>query len=374
MSFMGLLTLVPQVAAGYNKNMSRLKYLFPLLLAMGLPLHAQVPGKIATSIERGISQTQIAVERSAAAAKSVFRAYPQGREDRHALSGFVFKTNYYGREEIFGVIATHSVPLTYKDPLGAYITARITVNGREKDIPGKMVQIASPMMLDMVLIKFNPEDEPLLTPLTLAEQEPAVEDKLQVTGYVQQELSFVLNKPLLMSTLTSLRFPLNKTWRDVAGMCGSPVLNEDGKVVGMFTGTGEESSSLSHTGFATKSSYLHTLVAAYHSGTEKATFPLMLGEHKIVDLHINEFVSNVYLQDEQGHRILRQNVHYKFPYNTLMQHLPQARYITLNIFTSPSWVGYGASEAVLSDVYHVTYDLKEKKMIDSGLGMKLISQ
>ena len=370
---MGLLTLVPQIAAGYNKNMSRLKYLFPLLLAMGLPLHAQVPGKITTSIERGISQTQIAVERSATAAKSVFRAYPQGREDRHALSGFVFKTNYYGREEIFGVIATHSVPLTYKDPLGAYITARITVNGREKNIPGKMVQIASPMMLDMVLIKFNPEDEPLLTPLTLAEQEPEVGDKLHTIGFANQELTFLPNKPLFKGTLLSLRFPLNSTWRGLSGMCGSPVLNGKGEVVGMFTGTGEENSSLDHTGFATKSSYLHTLVEAYHNGTEKATFPLMLGEHKIVDLHINDFIGNVYLIDEQGRRILRQDVRYKFPYSTLMEQLPNARYITLNIYNNTLGVWHGALlETVPSDIYHVTYDLKEKKIIGGGMGMKLI--
>ena len=266
------------------------------------------------------------------------------------------------------------MPLTYdRDPRGAYFTARIKVNGQEKDIPGKMVQVASPMMLDIALVKFNPEDEKLFTPLTLAKQEPEIGDKLHTFGFVHQELNFRPNKPLLMSGLISLRFPLETTWRNLAGMCGSPVLNKQGEVVGMFTGTGEENSEQSHTGFATKSSYLHTLVEAYHNGTEKATFPLMLGEHKIVDLHINDFIGNVYLIDEQGRRILRQDVRYKFPYNTLMEHLPQARYITLNIYNNTLGVWHGALlKTVPSDIYHVTYDLKEKQIIGGGIGMKLI--
>lgn len=352
--------------------MNKLKYILLVLLAMALPLSAQVPEKLATAVERGFAQAQMAIERSAIVAKSVFRAYPQGKEDKHALSGFIFKTTYHGREEVFGVVATHGIPMSYyQEPLNSYLTARVKVNGREKDIPGKMVQVASPIMLDMVLIKFNPEDEELLTPLTLAAQEPEVGDKLHTIGFANQELTSLPNKPLFKSTLLSLRFPLNSTWRGVAGMCGSPVLNKQGEVVGMFTGAGEENSSLDHTGFATKSSYLHTLVAAYHNGTEKATFPLMLGEHKIIDLHINDFIGNVYLIDEQGRRILRQDVRYKFPYSTLMEQLPNARYITLNIYNNTLGVWHGL-EMVHSDIYHVTYDLKEKEIIGGGIGMKLI--
>ena len=105
----------------------------------------------------------------------------------------------------------------------------------------------------------------------------------------------------------------------------------------MFTGTGKENSPLERTGFATKSSYLRTLVATYHHGAQKVTFPFALGEHTIADLNINEFISNVYLVDEQGRRILRQDVHYKFPYTSLIQHLPNARYITLNIHEDALW-------------------------------------
>ncbi|MCQ2410735.1 MAG: serine protease [Elusimicrobiaceae bacterium] len=356
--------------------MNYLKYLFLLLLGAALPLSAQnVPGQLANAVERGISQTQLALERSVTVAKSVFRVYPQGKENIHALSGFVFKTVYNGKEEIFGVVATHGIPMNYyQNPQDSYITARMTVKGQRKDIPGKMVRVSSPMTLDMVLVKFNPEDEYLLTPLTLAEQEPEMGDKLQTIGFVHQELTFVPEKSLSKSTLISLRFPLGTTWRGVAGLCGSPVVNSSGEVVGMFTGTGEENSSLEHTGFATKSSYLHTLVAAYHNDPEKSTFPLMLGEHKIIDLHINDFISSIYLADEQGHRMLRQNVRNKFPYSTLMEQLPNARFITLNIYHNAPGIVYGPLETTLSDIYHVTYDLKEKTIIDGGMGMKLIPQ
>ncbi|MBO4675573.1 MAG: serine protease [Elusimicrobiaceae bacterium] len=349
---------------------------------MNFPLSAQnVPGKIVRAISSAeISKTVGAVALQAqlvagpsktVLAKSVFRAYPQGQEGTHALSGYVFKTTYQGKEEIFGVIATHGLPLGYnKGTLGIDFTARILADGKEVGIPARIVRIGSPIMLDVSLVKFRSEDEPLLTPLMLADQEPAVGDKLYTIGFGVEQLSFLPDRPLFQKSLFSLRFPLQFSLNR-AGLCGSPVLNSAGKVVGTFTGDGWLEDSNNDIGFATKSSYLYTLIAAYHNEAEKATFPLMLGEHKIVDLQIDEYVSLIQLEDGAGNQIYRRAINHKFPHTTIMKYLPNARYVKLSI-NKVWWTGYGLAETSLLDAYYVTYDLQEKRIIKQGRGFSAV--
>lgn len=376
---MGLLTLAPKIAARYNKNMKYLKYILPLLLTMGLPASAQnVPGKILKNVAS--SPLTTAVEKATrqalgptkeALTKSIFRAYPQGQEGTHALSGFVFKTTYQGEEEIFGVIATHGLPLGYNlGKLGLSFTARVMTGGREIDIPAQIIQIASPIMLDVSLVKFPRASEKLFTPLTLAAHEPEPGDKLYTIGFGVEQLAFLPRRPLFEKSLFSLRFPLEFS-NNRAGLCGSPVLNERGEVVGAFTGDGWVANSDKDIGFATKASYLRPLVAAYHDDIENATFPLMLGEHRIVDLKTDEYVSIIQLEDNDGHDIYRRVMRHKFPHTDIMRHLSNARYVKLSINTV-WWTGHGLAETSLLDARYITYDLKEKRIIKEGKGMSAV--
>ena len=124
-------------------------------------------------------------------------------------------------------------------------------------------------------------------------------------------------------------------------------------------------------GFATKASYLRQLVAAYHNDTENATFPLMLGEHRIVDLKIDEFISIIQLEDDNGHTIYRRAMRHKFPHTDIMRHLSSARYVKLSINTA-WWTGHGLAETSLLDARYITYDLKEKRIIKEGKGMSAV--
>ena len=368
---------MPKITVRYNKNMKHLTYIFPLLLVMGLPASAQnVPGKIAKTVATSTltstvekATRQALVPTKEALTKSIFRAYPQGKEGSHALSGFVFKTTYQGQEEVFGVIATHGLPLGYNlGKLGIFFTARVMANGREIDIPAQIVQIGSPIMLDVSLVKFPRESAKLFTPLTLADHEPEPGDKLYTIGFGVEQLAFLPDRPLLEKSLFSLRFPLEFSNKR-AGLCGSPVLNEQGEVVGAFTGDGWLPSSDKDIGFATKSSYLRPLVAAYHNDTENATFPLTLGEHKIVDLKIDEYVSIIQLEDNNGHYIYRRAMRQKFPHTDIMRHLANARYVKLAI-NNVWWAGpAGLAETSLLEARYITYDLKEKRIIKEGKGM-----
>lgn len=341
----------------------------PLRAKQGFP-----PGKVfeavTSAVEKAAARVQIASQ--ADLAKSVFLVLPAGGTSPHALSGFVFKTTYQGKEEIFGAIAAHAMPT--EDNGGKILpqfTARVTVNDREIDIPASIVQVSSPYMLDVALVKFNPADEKLLTPLTLTTNQPEVGSPLQSIGFSDKKLTFLkhINK---QNTLTSLRVSLDNARTERAGMCGGPILTREGKVVGLITGdkftAGNPAADI---GFATKASYLRTLVDAYHGDIARAGFTLMLGEHKIFDLNVDEHVSAIRLFDEHQNPVFDRVMIYKFPYNSVMEQLPQTRYIYLRI-GRVFWNGRALLQTDPYEEYSVLYDWKEKKVIRHGWGNKFL--
>ena len=388
-------------------------FLFLLLVAIGVSSYAQKfpvrfirPGfpqttglvnmtALRTSIYAAAREAEISssvrLAQEAARAnlvKSVFRAYPLGQTDVHAYSGFVFKTTYQGKEEIFGAIAQHAMP-TWNGggKLGTTFTARVMNGEQIVDIPAEVVQISATSMPDIALVKFRPEDEKWLTPLALAEQEPTLNEPLQVIGFGMGDLAFITDSPLLKTAPFNLRFPMAGT--DWPGLCGSPVLNEKGEVVGTMTGAARKNASIvSHidesgetswvekpaddyyTGYATRNLYLRTLVNAYHGDVENASFPLMLGGEKIVDLRSDEFVSLIVLKDEHGKTVFKKSVREKFPYSAIMEHLPAARYIELYI-EKAWWSVAGLVEGGnILDARYVAYDLQEKEIVTEKKGRK----
>ena len=320
--------------------------------------------------------------------KSVFRAYPLGETDERPYSGFIFKTTYQGQEEIFGAIAQHAMP-TWNDggTIGTTFTARVMNGEQAVDIPAEVVQVSATSMPDIALVKFRPEDEKWLSPLTLAEQEPTLNEPLQLIGFGMGELTLITDSPLLKTAPFNLRFPMAGT--DWPGLCGSPVLNEAGEVVGTMTGAARKNASFVfhvdesgetswvekpaddyYTGYATRNLYLRTLVNAYHGDVEKATFPLMLGDKKIADLRSDEFVSLLVLKDEHGKTIFKKSVREKFPYSAIMEHLPAARYIELYI-EKAWWSVAGLVEGGnILDARYVAYDLQEKQTVTEKKGRK----
>ena len=365
---MGLLTLVYRATAYYNKSMKKL-FLFFLLVALGTTSYAQKfpvkftqisPAQIGRAVEQAARQsTKLSL------AQSTFRAYPLGQTDAHAMSGFVFKTTYQGKEEIFGAIAQHAMPTwNGHGKLGQTFTARVLNNGKETDIPAKVVQLSAPSMPDIALVKFRPQDENLLTPLTLAKQEPAQNELLHVIGFGTEQLTLITDSPFLKKSLFNLRFSMTGDPYVWPGLCGSPVLNEAGEVVGTMTGADRRAAAPSYyTGYATRNSYLRALVAAFHGDVEKASFPLMLGDEKIIDLRTDEFVSLIILRDENSKTIFKKAIQSKFPLSTITKPLPNARYIELYI-EKAWWSGYGLVEGgdILSARY-IVYDLQEKQII-----------
>ncbi len=87
------------------------------------------------------------------------------------FSGTVFKLEYNGKKEIYGVVATHIVSSDPKDPFG--VARRFNAVLYKKGVsPQKFtaeIVAASPAnMLDIALVKFPKDIEPLLQPYSIA--------------------------------------------------------------------------------------------------------------------------------------------------------------------------------------------------------------
>ena len=242
-------------------------------------------------------------------------------------------------------------------------TARVMQNGQIVDIPARVVQMSAPSMPDVALVKFRPEDEELLTPLPLAQQEPTLGEPLQVIGFGKDQLVLIADSPLLEKSMISLRFPTAGEQEELAGLCGSPALNMAGEVVGTITGRRHRTADPTYyTGYATRNLYLNSLVAAYHRDIKKSTFPLTVGGEKIVDLYPDEFVSFVRFRDENNRIIFGKHLQDKFSYS-IMKDLAEVRYMELYI-DSVLWSGHElVVDGSLLHSRRVVYDLKEKKII-----------
>ena len=340
------------------------KSILSLLVIVGvltaLPANAQMPGKIVkavtSAVEKAAARAQITSQ--ADLAKSVFRVLPTGGTSTHALSGFVFKTTYQGKEEIFGAIAAHTLPpeLFSLHPSEKF-TARISIDGREVDIPATVVQASSPHMLDVALVKFNPADEKLLIPLTLAANQPEVGMPLRSAGFVSKKLTS-LKHIHKQNSLVSLRISLDNPRAERPGMCGGPIFNPAGEVVGVITGD-EFVEGRPDIGFATHAMYLRTLVEAYHNNG-KATFPLILGEQKILDLNVDEYITSALVSDEEHNPLFHRSLMHKFPYNSITGKLPQASYISFWI-DREYWNGHALLYVDRPDNF-VFYDWKGRKI------------
>ena len=378
---MGPLTLAIGTTPKYNKSMYKKIIIFLLFFATGVLSYAQkIPAKfIRPGFTLGTGLVDMAAVQARVfapaqrpitpfkidAVKSVFRAFPQGKTDGHAMSGFIFKTTYQGQEEIFGVIAQHAMPAwNNHSKIGPSFTARVMQGNEVVDIPAQVVQLSAPVMTDIALVKFRPEDEKLLTPLTLAKREPALNEPLSLIGFGTEKLTLITDSPLSEKSMLNLRYPMAGDPEKWPGLCGSPVLNAEGEVVGTVTGSTRLASDPTYyTGYATRNLYLQTLVNAYHGDIEKATYPLEINGEKIVDLHTDEFVSQVILRDENRKIIFRKNIYNKFPYSTIMGHWPKTRYIEMYI-DNVLWSGYSLIEgASFAEERYVVYDVQEKQLI-----------
>ena len=364
--------------------MGRIKFLYKwlavaLLGSAGVPSWAQ--GALGKSVRgiSGVSSQKVSLTQALARAgrtspgvfpaqalpwaRSVFRARPKGHPHEHAYSGTVFQIQWQGQKEVYGVIASHTIsPGKGEVALKRFFTAEVFKDGQFVSVPAEVVQASSAKMLDVALVKFRPEDEKLFLPLTLAAQEPAQGAALHSLGFSNNQLIWLPERTLVENTAISLRTDMSVLRPERYGLCGSPLLNEKGELVAIHTGSSHEMDPAADKGFGTKALYLRTLVQAYHNRQGRATFPLCFGERCVAELNADEFISHIWVKDEQGNIIFDREVDAKFPHSVLRQIIPHARHVELSV-NRVQWAGDFLIEAAPFSPRFVKYDVKEKEVV-----------
>lgn len=266
--------------------------------------------------------------------RATFQAVETTDVPTNPFSGTVFKTVYNGQEEIFGVVAAHAIAKsTSERALKRHFSANLFDGEKFVEVPAEIVQLSSPSMLDIALIKFSPEAETLFQPLRISEVPVKFGDVLSSQGFAGNADVNIPARTITAVTPLSVRTTIPYARDDRPGLCGSAVVNDKHELVGIHTGsTYDRMDAAFDVGYATNASFLNTLVKAYHNGGE-ASFPLVLNKQKIVDLNVDEYISYVSFLDANGKTLWQQGFQSKFSYSKVQEMLEiySPRYMTLTV-------------------------------------------
>ena len=301
--------------------------------------------------------------------KSVFYATnPVGMD--MGFSGTIFKTTYQGKEEIYGVIAAHTLTEKFAElKLGQGFTAKVLTDQGIVELPAKVVQHSSPAMLDLALVEFRPEDKKLLTPLTIRRETVQAHDFLQSGGFALGRSVFYSERRVLSSSPFVFRSPIGGMKENRTGLCGGFVTNQN-QLVGIYTGSLSWEGELDM-GYATHAKYLNNLVDAYHHNGE-GTFPFVIDNDHILNLRVDEYISDIEIYDTFEEKQYHLRFKNRFSYNDVITLLNDyaPRYMDITVRRT-TWGRSGRVPVLMQNsgawldrnCMTYRYDLKEKKII-----------
>lgn len=250
----------------------------------------------------------------------------------NTLSGTVFKIQYQGQEEIYGVIASHAIATKRTDVCDVNQTFRAEVytEAGVALIPAQVVQVGAYGMLDISLVKFLAEDEALFEPLEISPETPALSENIRTQGFVRGRAYYQGKRHVASLSALTLRSFMPDQQTNRLGLCGGAWINEKGQLVGIHTGSSMGWNQ--DVGYATRAEFLAVLVEAYHNGGN-AFYPLKLNGHEIIRLRPDEYISDVTLLDGDGAQISRYVFSHKFSFEDMEDALARfsPRYIELTV-------------------------------------------
>lgn len=275
------------------------------------------------------------------------------------FSGTVVSIPYNGKNEIYGVIATHAIAVSSneKDALHKTFTAIVYKNGLPHEATVEVVAYSPKSMLDMALVKFPKDIESLLAPYSISEATPYLDNNLLSKGFTHSSAAAIPERKVVGVTPISIRTTISMPAEKRPGLCGSAVLNDKGELVGIHTG------SIHHTeapgkdvAYATHAHYLYKLVEAYHNNGV-AKVPFYFDDKPIFDMDIDEYLTAGSLLDENQKAI-----------KNAIADKPEGRYLQLTTRRA-QWdkdglaliEGRTSSDHSIKTTY--VYDLKEQKLI-----------
>lgn len=266
--------------------------------------------------------------------RATFQAVETAAIPSNPFSGTVFKTVYNGEEEIFGVVAAHAIARSASDrALKRHFTVGMFDGEKVVEFPAEIVQVSSPSMLDIALVKFPPEVEKLFQPLRISEVPVKFGDVLSSQGFAGNTNIHISNRQITKVTPLSVRTTIPFSREERPGLCGSAVVNENHELVGIHTGSVyDRQDEMFDVGYATNASFLNTLVEAYHNGGV-AAFPLILNGKKTISLNVDEYISYISFYNAEGKQVWQQGFDSKFSYSKVQEMLDiySPRYIDITV-------------------------------------------
>ena len=308
----------------------------------------------------------------------IFQAVESGKaaaslNGTNIFSGTVVSIPYNGKNEVYGVIATHAIAMSSgeKDALHRTFTAIVYKNGLPHEATVEVVAYSPKSMLDMALVKFPADIEPLLAPYSISEGAPYLQDNLLSKGFTHSSAAAIPERQVVGVTPISIRTTISMPAEKRPGLCGSAVLNDKGELVGIHTGSVHHAEDPAQdVAYATHAHYLYKLVEAYHNNGV-AKIPFYFDDKPIFDMDIDEYLTAGSLLDENKKAIKNLTFESKFSYSKIKKAIedkPESRYLQLTTRRA-LWdkdgqaliEGRTSSDHSIKTTY--VYDLKEQKLI-----------
>lgn len=264
--------------------------------------------------------------------RGVFQARETTTQMTNLFSGTVFQTTYNGVPETYVAVAAHALE-SGRFVLGKNFTADIYVgNGQYKSVPVEIIQVSAPSMLDVAVGKVL-EGAEELRPFTISRRLFSYGNKAVSYGFAGQKLVVVPDRVYTSDTPLCIRTTMPYPRADRMGLCGSALLDEEGDLLGIHTGsTYGKYGEVDDVGHATNAALLEVLVRAAHNNGE-GTFPLFLGGQKVLDMPVQGYISYVRLLDENGKQLWQRGFESKFGYDQVNKMIEKfsPRYIELTV-------------------------------------------
>lgn len=194
-------------------------------------------------------------------------------------SAFLFQTQYQGHTQVWAATAGHTAQQGE--------AVRLTFYDGKKEIPidGELVQPGPALLSDAALIKITTPLSARLRPFVLA-KENIPHGPLTTWGYSHSKLYRVAGLSFEKDNTRFIRTDFPRKQKKRNGLCGGPLLNAQGQVVGIHCG-----STLDDKAFASSMRIIPYLLKAYYEGT--ASIPLQIGEWNLGEIDIHERITQI---------------------------------------------------------------------------------
>lgn len=245
------------------------------------------------------------------------------KNQRPHATAFLFTTRYKVKKDglTFNAPVVWAVTAGHNAQVGEKL--RLTFYDGEQEIPvdGTLVQQGPALLSDAALIKLDDFPSSRLHPLELS-TEIGPQEKLTTYGYAFNNFYKLDNLTFEKDNTRFLRtnFPSTQTKR--AGLCGGPLLNAKGQVLGIHCG-----SSLDDKSYAASVRIIPYLLQAYYEG--HAEIPLIAKDVEFGSIGLNERIIYIQCMNEHAELINQEDIYDQLPQSLLMTLYqdPEVRYL-----------------------------------------------